>query len=73
MCGTLSSPGICPMRLSYEVIFLPQPSKLNSTVHIHETIFPGLWLVGVTANAYKVADSPSKRWICFVPKRLGLC
>ncbi|BBH00359.1 golgin candidate 5 [Prunus dulcis] len=24
------------------------------------TIFPGLWLVGVTANAYKVADSPSK-------------
>ncbi|CAB4309957.1 unnamed protein product [Prunus armeniaca] len=24
------------------------------------TTFPGLWLVGVTADAYKVADSPSK-------------
>ncbi|CAL9029310.1 unnamed protein product [Prunus brigantina] len=26
-----------------------------------DTTFPGLWLVGVTADAYKVADSPSKR------------
>lgn len=26
-----------------------------------DSVFPGLWLVGVTADAYKVADTPSKR------------
>ncbi|KAA0043500.1 hypothetical protein IC582_022179 [Cucumis melo] len=26
-----------------------------------DTVFPGLWLVGVTADSYRLADSPAKR------------
>lgn len=26
-----------------------------------DSVFPGLWLVGITADAYRVADTPTKR------------
>lgn len=26
-----------------------------------DNVFPGLWLVGITADAYRVADTPTKR------------
>jgi hypothetical protein len=25
-----------------------------------QNVFPGLWLVGITADAYRVADTPTK-------------
>ena len=32
----------------------------NSLFICFQNVFPGLWLVGITADAYRVADTPTK-------------
>ncbi|KAI4338455.1 hypothetical protein MLD38_023513 [Melastoma candidum] len=39
-----------------------RPKKRNKTEQKQlDSVFPGLWLVGMTADAYRVAEAPAKR------------